>query len=193
MRRSATPPPPPNVKLLNCEAGWDETKDLTLAAPPTTTTLFSSSYFFYPPFSIFHSLWGSFFSSCVSPGSHFPVLFSPFFFNSFIMWGFIWLINTSSFWAISPRTWIRPGLSVPEPWWGRHRQASLYWLEQRKPGSSSFFWSKSKVSVCGDEDVSGGKRPSTLPTSHPNKIPVDYTSSLIYVLIFTFFFFLHWQ
>lgn len=27
--------------------------------------------------------------------------------NSVIMWGFIWLIKASSFWAISQRTWIK--------------------------------------------------------------------------------------
>lgn len=41
---------------------------------------------------------------------HFPVCI-----NSVIMWGFIWLIKTSSFWVISQRTWITLPLSLQ---WG---------------------------------------------------------------------------
>lgn len=53
-------------------------------------------------YTFFLSLVLSFFSFFVSLSSHFPE-----FINSVIMWGFIWLINTSSFWAISQRTWIK--------------------------------------------------------------------------------------
>lgn len=150
---------------------------LTIAPPtppPPPPSFFFIELLFLYLLSLFHSEVS--FSSCVPPASHFPVFFFSFLFSSAsLCGGFIWLINTSSFWAISPRTWIKPGLSVLEPRWGRRRQAShsIDWSRGNQETARS---SGDSVSVCGDEDVSGGETKRI-------KMFVDYSSSLFYVFI----------
>lgn len=78
-----------NDALLEPRASvdWSTPPPAVILLPPkcSSAILHTADCFFLPPLS-----------------SHFPV-----YINRVIMWGFIWLINTPSFWAISQRTWIK--------------------------------------------------------------------------------------
>ncbi len=64
------------------------------------TAAFFHSLCLKPISAILYTVVFVFFCTLLAP--HFPV-----YINSVIMWGFIWLIKASSFWAISQRTWIK--------------------------------------------------------------------------------------
>lgn len=92
---------PETSEQVDCSERWDNDALLEPGASVDWSIFPPCSHFAASQMQLSHLAYSRLF--LLPPlSSHFPV-----YINRVIMWGFIWLINTPSFWAISQRTWIK--------------------------------------------------------------------------------------